>query len=79
VSKSGDLLLIRVREDGDEEKVEVKIPIAVVDALLSAPDGKLNLAAAIKALGEHGHGDLVTVRDRESHVRIWIDGANTSK
>jgi len=32
VSKSGDTLYIRVRDDGDEETAEVKLPIAVVDA-----------------------------------------------
>lgn len=81
VSKSGDTLLIRVRDDSDdeEERAEVKIPIAVVDALLSAPDGKLNLAAAVRVLGERGRGDLITVSDRESHVRIWIDETNSSK
>ena len=79
VSKSGDTLYIRVRDDGDEETAEVKLPIAVVDALLSAPDGKLDLSAAIKALGDRGTGDLVTVTGRDEHVRIWIDASNTSK
>src|SRR5262249_14011948 len=73
VSKSGGMLRIRMHDEGEDERAEIKMPIAVVEALLSAPDGRLNLSAAVKALGEHGSGDLITVTDHESHVRIWID------
>lgn len=79
VSKSGDMLRIRMHDDDDAERVEIKMPIAVLDALVSAPDGRLNLSAALKVLGERGSGDLVTVTDRDSRVRIWIDEANTSE
>jgi len=79
VSKHGDTLHIVAHEDGEDQKAEIRMPIAVVDALVSAPDGRLNLSAAVKALGERGTGDLITVTDRESHVRIWIDETNTSK
>ena len=78
VSKSGDLLLVTVRDDGDE-RAEIRIPIAVVDALLSAPDGRLNFVAAVKALGERGQGELVAVSDATSRVRIWIDGTSASR
>jgi hypothetical protein len=78
VAKRGEFLLVQVNDDKDKEKqetVEVKLPLAVVDALLSGknPD-ELDLAAAIEALARHaGSGDLVTVKDGDSNVRIWID------
>ena len=80
VAKSGDYLLARVHgQDGDKdrdkdgEKVEVKVPIKVVDALLDAPEGQLNVKAALQVLAAHDAGDLVQVHDGDSHVRIWID------
>lgn len=79
VAKSGDILHIRVIDGASEGRVEVKIPLAVVDALLSAPDGRLNLVAAVRALGQRGTGDLITVSDPSSHVRIWIDDRNVSR
>jgi hypothetical protein len=49
-----------------------------VDALVSPTDGTLDLSAALKVLGERGSGDLITVDDHDSHVRIWIDAHNES-
>jgi hypothetical protein len=77
VAKSGEFLLAKVHDgqggDKDGERVEVKVPIKVVDALLDAPEGQLNFKAALQALASHDAGDLVQVRDGSSHVRIWID------
>jgi hypothetical protein len=75
VAKSGNYLLARIHDNDDRagEKVEVKVPLDVVDALLSAPKGELNVKAAIQALARHGGGDLVTVRDGDSDMRVWID------
>lgn len=59
-------------EDG--ERVEVRLPIGVVDALLSAGEGELDLLAALHALGDHPPFDLVRVDDGDgSTVRVWID------
>jgi len=79
VAKSGPLFLIHAQDEREDSRVDVKIPIAVVDALLSAPDGKLNLSEAVKALGDRATGDLITIDERDSHVRIWIDERNESK
>jgi len=69
-----------VRGDGEKpEKVDVKLPLPVVDALLSGPDDELNFPAAVKALKERGDGELVAVTDRSTVVRIWIDGRNGSE
>lgn len=72
VSRKGDLLQVRVQEDGERETVHVDVPAAVVDALFSAPGQELNLRAAVAELRTR-RGDVVRVNDRRSTVRIWID------
>ena len=59
------------------ESVEVKIPLDVVDALLSGGEDELNLTAAIEALSKHDDSDLVLVNDENQTVRIWIDSRNS--
>lgn len=61
-----------------ETKVEVKVPMKVVDALLSAGKDELDLLAALQALSAHGDTELVTVKDDENTVRVWIDSKNVS-
>jgi hypothetical protein len=75
VSKQGGYLLVRVREDKDSapHRVEVQVPLTVVEALLSAGNNELDLVAAIRALAAHGDTELVTVKDEKSTVRIWLD------
>jgi hypothetical protein len=58
----------------DREDVHVKMPAAVVEALLSGDEDELDVAAAIRALARHGEGELVTVSGDDETVRIWIDG-----
>jgi len=81
VAKSGRNLIVRVN-DGDSDEghgtVDVKVPIEVVDALLQAPEGQLNVKAAIQALAQFGTGDIVQVQDGNSKVRIWIDDRSDS-
>jgi len=59
-----------------ESKVEIKVPMKVVDALLSAGKDELDIVAALKALSAHGDTELVTVKDDENTVRIWVDSKN---
>ena len=63
-------------EDGTS--VDVKFPLAVVDALLSGPEGTLNFEAAINALAAEGDGHIVSIRDGDETVRVWIDDQNES-
>jgi len=78
VARSGDRIRVFVesfgKDEGDEAKetVQVEIPIVVVDALLSGHGDELNLEAAVARLGEQ-RGEIVNVKDGESHVRVWID------
>jgi len=73
VAKRDGLLLVNV-DDGDE-KVRVRLPMAVLDALFTGDSGELDLVAALRMLGEtHPGEEIVTVDDGATKVRIWIDG-----
>jgi hypothetical protein len=78
ISKKGDLLQIRVRDNGESETVHVDVPAALVDALFSGPGDELNMRAAAAELRKM-RGDVVRVDDRRSTVRIWIDGSADSQ
>ena len=95
VAKQGGYMLIHVTEkryaegkDGKEIKdakmteksrVEVKVPMKVVEALFSAGKDELDVLAALRALSAHG-GDteLVSVKDEDNTVRVWLDSKNTA-
>ena len=66
----------RHARSGKESKVEVKVPMKVVDALLSAGKNELDVVAALHALSSFGDTDLVPVKDYENTVRIWVDSKN---
>lgn len=76
VAKRGGFLHVRVEEMdawGDEEEVvRIKMPLAVVEAMLVADSDELDMIAAIEALERFGDMDLVTVDDGDSRVRVWI-------
>jgi hypothetical protein len=63
---------------GNESKVEIKLPMKVVDALFSSGKDELDLVAALKALSANGDVELVSVKDSENTVRVWIDSKNVS-
>lgn len=71
--KQGDYLRVETDASRDGTEIRAQFPIVVLRALLSGPDNQLDLAAAVRALAAHGGGDLVTVRDGETQVRVWID------
>ena len=86
VQRKGDLVQVFVDQkakagkDGKQEKgaeqVQVEIPVSLVDALLSGEGDEANIEAAINELRKR-RGDIVRVRDDDSHVRVWIDEQNT--
>lgn len=81
VSKSGGYFLVRAFENRGEgrQQVDVKIPAPVVDALLSGEGEELDVLAAVRALAAHGTGELVTVDDDETRVRVWVDALAESR
>ena len=80
VAKEGNHLIIHVVDKGGSKKsqVEVKVPMKVVEALLSAGKDELDLVAALHALGDQGDVELVSVKDSENTVRVWLDSKNVA-
>lgn len=76
VARKGDMVQVRVtgRRQGGEQ-VRVDVPTSVVDALLSAPGDELNVKAAMAELRKM-KGEIVSVTDKDSTVRVWIDEAS---
>jgi hypothetical protein len=62
-----------------ESKVEIKVPMKVVDALFSAGKDELDLVAALHALSTYGDTELVSVKDDANTVRVWLDSKNVSE
>jgi hypothetical protein len=85
VAKSGGNIVIHVkdregRDEGKEQKVDVTVPMKVVDALFAtAKDDELDVAAALRALSDAGDILLVTVQDAQQKVRVWVDSRSTAE
>jgi len=85
VAKQDNHLLIHVVDKKSHEKggankseVEVKVPMKVIDALFSAGKDELDLVAALHALSAQGDTELVSVKDHENTVRVWLDSKNVT-
>jgi len=78
VFTKGNYLMVEPGE-GSTTSIEMKIPLAVVDAMLSGEGEELNLTAAVRALKESGSGDIITVKDKDATVRVWIDESNKAR
>ncbi|MGH9747019.1 MAG: hypothetical protein ACRD59_13035 [Candidatus Acidiferrales bacterium] len=85
VAKVNGNIVIHVRDSGKDsakggQKVDITVPMKVVDALFStAKQDELDIAAAIRALGDAGETVLVTVQDAEQSVKIWIDSKSAGE
>ena len=78
VSKKGGFLHVDVDEAHGGDRVRVRVPMSIVDALITS-DGEpntLDLAAAMRVLSAF-EGELVTVQGGRESVRIWIDSSNS--
>ena len=79
VAKEGNHLIVHVVDKGSKKsQVEVKVPMKVVEALLSAGKDELDLVAALHALGAQGDVELVSVKDSENTVKVWLDSKNVA-
>jgi hypothetical protein len=75
VSRSGNYLIAQTVGGGDTQ-IDVRFPLEVVDALFSSGPDRLDIAAAVRALANYADGDMVTVRDNDTTVRVWVDDSN---
>ena len=80
VAKQDNHLIVHVLDKGKSKKsqVEIKVPMKVVDALFSAGKDELDLVAALHALSAAGDTELVSVKDNENTVRVWLDSKNVT-
>jgi hypothetical protein len=78
VFTSGNFLMVQSYKS-TEGNVNIKIPLAAVDAMLSGSGNELNLAAGVKALKDSGVRELITVEADNSKVLVWIDDRNIAK
>ena len=80
VAKQNGMLFVHVidKNRGKKSQVEVKVPMRVVDALFSAGKDELDLVAALHALSSQGDTELVSVKDDENTVRVWLDSKNVT-
>jgi hypothetical protein len=80
IAKHNGMLFVHVFEKNQPKKsqVEVKVPMKVVDALFSAGKDEMDLVAALHALSSQGDTELVSVKDQENSVRIWLDSKNVT-
>jgi len=80
VAKENGVLIVHATDgrSADRHSVEVRVPISVVDAMVAAGGQDLDVAAGLRALATHGDTELVTVKDGNQTVRVWLDSKNTA-
>jgi len=85
VSKKDGYLLVTVRDDNTRrdgskrtERVDVKVPMTVAEALFGGSKDELDILAAVRALARHGDTQLVAVEDGRTTVRVWVDSKNVA-
>jgi hypothetical protein len=80
VAKESNHLVVHVLDKSGSTKsqVEIKVPMKVIDALLSAGKDELDLVAALHALSAQGDTELVSVKGDGNTVKVWLDSKNVS-
>ena len=80
VVKQSGYLYVHVFEKNHPKKsqVEVKVPMKVIDAMLSNGKEELDLVAGLRALSAQGDTELVSVKNEDNTVRVWLDSKNIS-
>ncbi|MGB9466885.1 MAG: hypothetical protein WBR10_17390 [Candidatus Acidiferrum sp.] len=80
VTKKDGQLLVHVHDKNrsKDSQVEVKVPMKVVEALLSGDKDELDIAAGLRALAAQGDVELVSVKDEDNTIRVWLDSKNVT-
>jgi ribosome-associated translation inhibitor RaiA len=75
---NGNIVVHVVDKENKDQKVDVTVPLRIVDALFAnAKNDELDVVAALRALSDAGDILLVTVQDASQKVRVWVDSRNT--
>ncbi|MCY4637289.1 MAG: hypothetical protein OXG04_22790 [Acidobacteria bacterium] len=74
ISRTGDQILVQMAEcdENGGETVDIRLPVVVLDALLSGDDETLDVGAAVEHLADL-RGDIVRVSGDDHQLRVWID------
>ena len=80
VMKKEGMFFVHVHEKNKPKhsQVEVKVPMKVVEALLSGAKDELDISAGLHALASQGDVELVSVKDDENTIRVWLDSKNVT-
>ncbi|MHB8079504.1 MAG: hypothetical protein ACYDIE_09630 [Candidatus Krumholzibacteriia bacterium] len=74
IYREGEMVFVKVNEGDAKDKVRIRVPVTVMDALLSGEGEQLDLEAAVNQLSSMGKGELVNIEEEAGDsVRIWID------
>lgn len=80
VAKEKGYLIVNMDEQtGSRDKIRVKIPLRIVDALLSGAEDELDLLAGVQALNDYGEELVVSVESQDESVRVWVDSKSTAE
>ena len=72
IAKRGGVVHVDVSADRGSERVKLRLPVPLVDAVLGKDD-TLDVGELVKALSGVPNGEIIAVDDDDSRVRIWID------
>jgi hypothetical protein len=80
VMKKDGMLFVHVHDKNKPKhsQVEVKVPMKVVEALLSGSKNELDIVAGLHALAGQGDVELVSVKDDDNTIRVWLDSKNVT-
>jgi len=74
VHKQAGTLYVTVNQKEDEmAKVEVTMPLELMDALSFGEENTLDVAALLQSFDKLPNGELVKVTSEEANVRVWIE------
>jgi hypothetical protein len=79
MKKDGQMLVhVHDKNRSKDSRIEVKVPMKVVEALLSGTKDELDIVAGLHALAGQGDVELVSVKDNENTIRVWLDSKNVT-
>ena len=73
IFREGETVFVHVDDEDGNDKVRIEVPFSIVDTLLEGDGNRLNLGGAIREMAATMRGDIISVQDDDTTVRIWID------